>query len=277
MIWQKLSLKSHLQDLMRQNNDTIKGCGKMPQPFQENFMEFITTPYLPKNKVSLFIADCEIEGAKIITPPPIDFLTPSMRRHADLGIVIVGEKKSVCPPETYSYYQDTLSPYGFEVIMGETSVGSNYPKDCAYNVGIVGKKCFLNKSVCDGRLFDILISEGFEIIEVKQGYTKCSICPIDENSFITGDSIIAQEGEKRDMEVLLIENEGILLPPFKNGFWGGCAGLGDADTLIVNGDISLIGAGSKIKEFLDRKNIKIQKSKEGEVLDIGSIIPLMTK
>ena len=239
-------------------------------------MNHITTPYLPKGKAGLFIADCKIEGATVITPPSIDILTPSMRRHADLGIVIVGGKKAVCPPETYKFYSDALSPYGFEIIMGENSVGSNYPKDCAYNVGIVGKKCFLNKSVCDGRLFDILISEGFEIIEIKQGYTKCSICPVDENSFITGDCIIAQEGEKRGMDVLLIENKGIVLPPYENGFWGGCCGMGDIDTLIINGDVSLIPSGDKIKEFLDRKNIKIQKSKEGEVVDIGSIIPLMT-
>ncbi len=239
-------------------------------------MRHITTPYLPKNKVSLLIADCHIEGATVITPPSIDILTPSMRRHADLGIVIVGEKKVVCPPETFYYYSDALSPYEFEVIMGGTGIGSNYPQDCAYNVGIVGKKCFLNKSVCDGRLFEILVSEGFEIVEVKQGYTKCSICPVGENSLITGDDTIAREGLKRGMDVLLIRNAGISLPPYKNGFWGGCCGMGNIDKLIVNGDISLLPAGEKIKEFLSSKNIKIQKSKEGEVVDIGSIIPLMT-
>ena len=240
-------------------------------------MKFIATPYLPKNKVALFIADCDIEDAEVITPPPIVLLTPSMRRHADLGIVIVGKGKAVCAPETYNYYKKFLSPYGFKIIKGKKNVGRHYPEDCAYNVGIVGKKCFLNKSVCDEHLFDILISEGFEIIEVKQGYTKCSICAIDENSFITGDIAIAQAGEKLGMDVLLIENDGISLPPYENGFWGGCTGMSGCDTLIVNGDISTLPSGSKIKEFLDRKNIKIQKSKEGEVLDIGSIIPLMTK
>ena len=240
-------------------------------------MKFISTPYLPKNKVSLFIADCDIKGAEVITPPSFDVLVPSMRRHADLGIVIVSENKAVCAPEVYDYYKTALSPYGFEVVKGKKSVGMHYPDDCAYNVGIVGKKCFLNKSVCDGRLLEILISEGFEIIDVKQGYTKCSICPIDGNSFITGDRIIAQEGRKLGMDVLLIENKGISLPPYENGFWGGCAGMGDKDTLIVNGDISTLFSGKEIKEFLDRKNIKVQNSKKGEVVDIGSIIPLMTK
>ena len=52
-------------------------------------MKFIPTPYLPKSKVTLFIGDCHIEDATVITPPSIDILTESMRRHADLGIVIV--------------------------------------------------------------------------------------------------------------------------------------------------------------------------------------------
>ena len=239
-------------------------------------MKNIHSPYLPENKVSVFIADCNIDGATVIRPASVDVLTESMRRHADLSIVVVSENKVVCAPETYAYYKEALSPYGFEVISGKKRVGSHYPDDCAYNVCIVGKKCFLNKNVCDDLLLDILISEGFEIIEVKQGYTKCSISPIDENSFITGDYAIAREGEKRGMEVLLIENEGIMLPPYKNGFWGGSCGMGDKNTLIVNGDISTLPSGDKIREFLDSKNIKIQKSKEGEIIDIGSIIPLCT-
>ena len=239
-------------------------------------MNYITAPYLPKNKVSLFIADCKIDGAEVIPPPSIDVLPESMRHHADLGIVIVSEKKVLCAPLTYNYYFSALSPYGFEVIKGKSDVGRHYPEDCAYNVGIVGKKCFLNKSVCDTHLYDILISEGYEIINVKQGYTKCSICPIDENSFITADRGIASEGEKRGMEVLLIENKGISLPPFENGFWGGSCGMGDIDTLLVNGDISLMPSEYKIRSFLNSKNIKIREIKKGEVLDIGSIIPLCT-
>lgn len=239
-------------------------------------MNFIT-PYLPQNKVSLFIADCNIKGAEVITPPPIDVLTPSMRRHADLGIVIVSQNKAVCPPETYDYYKDVLSPYGFDIIKGKRGVGSNYPQDCAYNVGIVGKKCFSAKSVCDEHLYEILISEGYEIIEARQGYAKCSICPIDENSFITGDKGIFKKGVENGFDVLLIENDGISLPPFSNGFWGGCCGMGDRDTLLINGDISFIPSGNKIRKFLNSKNIKIKKLKEGLVIDIGSIIPLMTK
>lgn len=239
-------------------------------------MNYISTPYLPQKRVSLFIADAKIENAAVITPPSIDVLPESMRRHADLGIVIISSNKAVCPPETCAYYKNALSSYGFEIIEGKTHVGSHYPEDTAYNVGIVGKKCFLNKHVCDERLYEILISEGYELIHVNQGYAKCSICPIDENTFITADVSIAKAGENSGCSVLLISNEGIILPGFRCGFWGGCCGLGSSDELLVNGDIDLLPEGEKIIKFLKDRDIKIKNLKKGDVLDIGSVLPLMT-
>ncbi len=233
-------------------------------------------PYLPKEKATLFIADTNIPDATVITPPEIKCLPQAMRRHADLGIAIISSKKAVCPPESYAYYKNALSHYGFEIIEGKNSLGRHYPKDSAYNVGIVGKKCFLNKKVCDEVLYEIILSEGYEIIEVKQGYTKCSICPIDENSFITGDVSIARAGEKAGMEVLLVSNDNIALPGFLNGFFGGSVGMASENELLINGDIDLLPDSKKIRNFLSLKNIRITKLKEGEVLDIGSIIPLMT-
>lgn len=232
-------------------------------------------PNLPEGKVSVFIANAPIEGSAVILPPKMEMLPPSLSRHADLSIAIVSSKKAVCPPESYAYYKSALSPYDFEIIEGKTHLGCNYPEDSAYNVCIIGKKCFLNKNVCDPTLYDILMSEGYEIIFVNQGYTKCSICPIDENTFITADKGIYDKGVEMGFEALLISNEDILLPGYKNGFWGGSCGLGAPDTLLVNGEVENIKSGKLIKEFLNKKGIKIKNLKKGEVIDIGSILPLI--
>ena len=235
----------------------------------------MTYPYLPQKKASVFIADCKIENCIVISPPEISALPKGLIRHADLGICIVSEKKAVCPPESCAYYREKLSPYGFKILSGKSSIGSNYPSDSAYNVGIVGKKCFLNKSVCDEHLYEILISEGYEIINVKQGYTKCSICPVDEESFITGDKGIACAGENAGMNVLLISNDNISLRGYSNGFFGGCTGKSSKDELLLNGDINTLPDCERIKDFLKERNIRIKSIKEGEVTDIGSIIPLI--
>ncbi|MBQ8808196.1 MAG: hypothetical protein IJZ81_02690 [Clostridia bacterium] len=78
------------------------------------------------------------------------------------------------------------------------------------------------------------------------------------------------------MEVLLITNDSILLPGYKNGFFGGCCGLGGSDVLLVNGDIKTHPDYEKIVNFLQCKGIYIKNLKKGNIIDIGSILPLMT-
>jgi len=239
-------------------------------------MKHIKKPNLPDSEVCLFIADTQIDNATVIAPPSIPVLPYAMQKHADLGIAIISEKKAVCPPESYTYYKNALSPYGFEIIEGKNSVGRHYPEDSAYNVCVVGNKCFLNKNVCDERLYEILMSEGYEIIHINQGYAKCSICPIDENTIITADPSIAKEAQKRGFEVLHISNDGIVLEGFPSGFFGGCTGMGGKNKLLVNGDIDTLPSGKEIRSFLRRKGIEIIQLKEGKITDIGSVLPLMT-
>ena len=47
--------------------------------------------------------------------------------------------------------------------------------------------------------------------------------------------------------------------------------------LLINGNIDLLPDAKYIKEFLADKSITIKNLTKGEVTDIGSIIPLMTK
>lgn len=232
-------------------------------------------PYLPEKRATVFIADCSIDGAKTIIPPSVDALPPSMRRHADLGICIVSEREAVCPPCTADYYKKALSPYGFTIIVGKSTPKSNYPYDCAYNVGIAGRKCFLNKDICDEVLLDRLLALGYELIHIKQGYAKCSMCPVDEKRIITGDVSIAHAAEKNDIKVLFIPNDNIILKGFSNGFIGGCVGMADKNTLLVNGEIELFENAKDILKMLEDEKIIPLAVKKGAVTDIGSIIPLM--
>ncbi len=227
--------------------------------------------------MKIFIADAEISGSTVIPPAKLSVLPKPLQRHADLGICIVSDKKAVCPPDSYEYYKSKLEPYGFEIFRGNSALTCNYPKDSAYNVCIAGKKCFLNKNVCDSILFDILTSEGYEIITVRQGYTKCSICPIDENTIITADVSIEKAAKNHGMEVLLISNEEIELDGYSNGFFGGCTGMDGKSTLLINGELSSFPDGDKVKEFLDKKGITVKSLKKGALRDIGSILPLLHK
>ncbi len=239
-------------------------------------MDFIELPNLPTGKVSLYIADAKIDGATVIEPCYLPMLPPALSRHADLGICHIGKNIAVCPPDSYDYYNEKLSPYGFKIIKGKTNLACHYPKDSAYNVGIVGKKCFLNKNVCDPHLFDILTSVDYEIIDVKQGYGKCSVCPIGENAFITADMSIYKAAQKHAMDVLLVSNDSVVLSGYSNGFFGGCCGLADKHTLLINGEIGAFFGSERVINFLREKNISTKSLKKGALTDIGSILPLMS-
>ncbi len=232
-------------------------------------------PYLPFDRAPLFIGNCIVPNSKTIIPPEIKSLPYAMRRHADLGICVISENTAVCPPDTFMYYKKTLSQYGFNVIKGETNVGCNYPSDSAYNVGIIKDKCFVNKDVCDPELFKLLEEYGYKIIHVKQGYAKCSICMLDENTIITGDESIRKAAEKNDIEAVFVSNESIILDGFNYGFIGGCMGKADKHTLLVNGELEKYKQGQIILNILEDKKITPLPLRKGALLDIGSIIPLM--
>ena len=61
-------------------------------------------------------------------------------------------------------------------------------------------------------------------IHVKQGYTRCSLLPVDDRSFITSDAGIAKTLAEHDTDVLLIHPGHIHLPGFDYGFIGGTGG-----------------------------------------------------
>ena len=237
---------------------------------------FISAPYLPEAAVTLAVSGFEVPGIKIIPPPEIPVLPPQLRRHADLGLCPIGAGQVVCPPDTYSYYFRLLTPYGFSVIKGGQALGVSYPADTAYNVVVVGNFALMNPDICDPILLKLL-AERYEIIPVKQGYAKCSVAPIGKTALITADAGICRAAERAGLDTLLIENSGVLLPPYENGFFGGACGMTGPKTLTVNGSIDHMESGGKIRDFLEAHGITAMEIHTGAPFDTGSLIPLKIK
>lgn len=238
-------------------------------------MNYIKTPYLPQKKAKLFISEVPIKNAITIKSAHIACMPQSMKHHADLGICIISEKMAVCPEETLAYYKGALKEYNIEIIKGKSELKGNYPHDCAYNVGVVGKRFFANEKACDKLLFELLINNGYDFINVNQGYAKCSMCALDENSVITSDASILKACEKSGIDAILVSNDGIKLDGFNNGFFGGCCGF-DGENLLVNGNARMLKDYEKIEKFLSERGFGIISLNDGQITDIGSIIPLMT-
>ncbi len=169
-----------------------------------------------------------------------------------------------------------LSGQGFLLIKGEAELGDKYPASVYYNAARVGNFVFHNTKYTDKVLKENFFKMDIELVHINQGYAKCAISVVDENSIITMDKGIAKAAEKKGIDVLVIEEDAILLPGFKNGFIGGCTGLLDKGKWAVAGDIRKLKSYKKIEDFLLRKGVEIVSLSDESVVDIGTIIPLLT-
>lgn len=238
-------------------------------------MDVLQTPYLPKKRVKVFVGDLNLDNALGIEPFDKLNLPPALLKHADLSFCYLGSSVAVCAKGSYEYYSKKLKSFPIRLIEGDTAPDLHYPYDCAYNVAIVGKKMFCKVNITDKKLLSVAKEMGYEIININQGYAKCSVCPVDEMSAISADKSFCDAAQRKGVDVLLITNDTILLPPYKNGFFGGSAFMADGNTLVVNGSLSTHPYKSRIEAFLQKRNIVIVNAKEGNLFDFGSFIPLM--
>lgn len=153
----------------------------------------------------------------------------------------------------------------------EEKVGYNYPADIIYNAASTGKFFIHRLDMTDGDLLTTVRELGLSLINIKQGYSKCNICVVDENHIITSDEGIKKSCQGFDIDVLLISPGNILLPGLDHGFIGGASGS-VSGKIIFNGDLSAHPDFQAIKDMVEAQGKELVYFKGKPLLDIGSII-----
>ena len=248
-------------------------------------MNFVRTSFIPEYKILLALIDKRITkdmkaklndlNINIIESTPCIETYDAINCHPDITILKINDNNIIVAPNVYDYYSKKLCPLGFNIIKGNSLIKSKYPYNIAYNVAIFGKYAIHNLKYTDKKVLEFLDKNNFTKINVKQGYCKCSICIVDENSIITSDEGIYKEVIKHDIDCLLIEKGHIDLFDLSYGFIGGCSGLISKDDLIFFGDISKHPNYNEIKKFVESKNKNIISLSDEKLLDLGSLIPLI--
>lgn len=237
-------------------------------------MAFLKMPYLPQSKPLFAIGDRKSESFNVFEPFCHPLLPEGLKKHADLTFCYLGDGLAVCAPESYEYYTSVLKNIPIKLLPGSTSLDRHYPKDATYNVAIVGKRIFCKKDITDRVLLNCAEEIGYKIVNMNQGYGKCSVCPIDEHGAISADMSFVKAAEKEGVEVLYITNDTISLKGYKNGFFGGSAYMENKNTLTVAGNIDLHPDSDRIKAFVEKRNIKIKSDCNLPITDFGSMIIL---
>ncbi len=150
----------------------------------------------------------------------------------------------------------------------------NYPDDVYLNCAVVGNKLICNEKYIHSTVLDYAKNIGYEIVNVKQGYAKCSTCVISHNAIITEDNSIANGCAKAGIDVLKISKSFVRLDGYNYGFIGGCSGLIEDKLVVFNGNIFLHPDGKLIQEFCNKHGVRFICLCKDELYDVGSIIRL---
>lgn len=148
---------------------------------------------------------------------------------------------------------------------------SEYPHDIAFNAACTGGYFIHNLKYTAPPLIQCAEELGMKLINVKQGYAKCSTVIVDEDAVITYDRGLAKACTRAGMDVLMVTPGHVLLPGYDTGFIGGASGR-IGDTVYFNGDLRAHPDYESIISFIEGRGLSVKWFEEWPLTDIGSII-----
>lgn len=212
-------------------------------------------------------------GIQVIKTQPHPCLSKPVAHHPDMIFSYIKENTCVVNDKNQSFVS-SLKNIGFSILEAKNNYSEKYPNDIGLNCVIINDTVIGNIEFIDAVIKEQLSNYNF--INVSQGYTKCSICIVNEHSLITEDESI-YKSLKNQFDVLKIESGCVELKGYNCGFFGGCTGLIDKNLMAVNGELKYHKSNKQIIDFLRYRSIDVTELKKGNLTDIGSIIPLEEK
>ncbi len=179
----------------------------------------------------------------------------------------------VIAPEQLDLIEAQLKSFGICYWRGATVLAPLYPGSIAYNAAITGKYLIHNLKHTDRVLLDFARERGLEMVNVKQGYTKCNCVVVSEDAIITSDQGIASQLSSYPIDVLLVSPGYVSLPGFPQGFLGGASGK-VGNSMVFNGNLKQHPDRESIEAFIGARGLSIVYFEDYELEDIGSIIEI---
>ena len=150
--------------------------------------------------------------------------------------------------------------------------GERYPENVLLNCLFIGNTLCGRLDSVDDTVLDYCREENIKLVNVNQGYTKCSSLQVAENAVITADKGIANALKNNEVEVLLISPGNIELKGYDYGFIGG-AGFYDNGKVYFFGNIKNHPDYDKIGQFCSCYNSNLETiCQDMPLTDIGSAV-----
>lgn len=243
-------------------------------------MKYIENPNLPQGRVTVAAISSQAGesikklnelGIKTVEIKPYNVLPNPVNSHADLQILHLGNNNIFCQNEHLCVGEFNKN---FNIRRINDFAGNKYPNDVRLNCAIIGNKIICNIKTIAYEVLEYAQANQLNVINVNQGYTRCSICVVNENAIITDDESIFAAAGNFFNDTLFISKGSIGLKGYGYGFIGGCCGKIDKNKIAFNGAIESHKDYKKIIDFLGRNSVECIELHNNPLYDIGGILPL---
>ncbi len=209
-------------------------------------------------------------GYEVIPSETVERFIPYERDHADMQCLIMDNTAFVL--ESCGRLADILRS-DYNVITCGEFVDGKYPMNVPLNAAVTGDHIIAKSNSLDKKVVSYSEINGYKLIDVNQGYAKCSCAIVSDNALITADKGIYRALRNTDIDAMLIGQGSIRLCGAEYGFIGGASGYDkETETLYLCGDIKTHPDYEIVKEFCNKYNTKTVSLTPGPLTDIGGII-----
>lgn len=228
----------------------------------ERYRQRLEAPLISRNISVLWMPD----------NPNVD---PRLAGHTDLSMFPLHANRLLLADflKEHSCFVNCLTNKGVSVVFSQEVQTPIYPHDTGCNACHFGNTLIWNPKTADPIIANELSDHGQ--VPVRQGYTNCTVVPIDEGSIITDDAGIAKAAAHAGLDVLQIRSGFIELPGFETGFLGGASCMYAHDTILFTGSLQNHPDADKIFKFLEKYHIKPDFLTSLPIFDIGSILGIL--
>ena len=238
---------------------------------------FIENSGLPRSKVtavligaeySSYIHTLENLGISAIKVPENPDISRNIAFHADMSIFHGGSDKLFIT-ESNAELLHNIHLYSEDIhILDKCS--PDYPNDVKTNACLIGDILLCNEKGTSRRIIEFAESRGCRIVFVNQGYVKCSVCVLNENTIITDDRSIERAANRNGLNVLRYDGNDVVLKGYDRGFIGGTCGKISRDEMVFTGRFKT----DEIERFANDAGITVKYLSDDVPYDVGSIIPI---
>lgn len=211
---------------------------------------------------------------EIIQLPPDTSLPEAVNGHSDLLIFKI-DNKLVTRKSYYRTAKEKIDLIcdkgGLELVLSKSEAGDKYPNDCGLCAAVSGRNIICRKASVDGKILRLACDLGYNLLNVPQGYSKCSCAVLADGAIITADRGIAKVTLENSIDTLLISEGNVELPGYAYGFIGGATGL-CGNMLYFCGNLESHPDHTEIEEFARKHSTKCVSLSEEKLYDVGSLL-----